>query len=200
MGRAWFAVRHPWLLRALGRGPLIRISDRFEALAVILLVAVALIAVPVASRMGDDVRDARMRTIAEQTQTRHEVNATAVTDSTRAGSPRYSAVSVTVRAQWREGTAMRTETVTYPKVVKAGAPLAIWLDRSGKVVAPPDSPADAMSAASGRTWATWLGTVVVSLLIALAFRHWLDRLRLRAWERELQLFAHNDDGWANRHP
>jgi hypothetical protein len=29
-------------------------------------------------------------------------------------------------------------------------------------------------------------------------RRGLDRARDRAWEREIRLFAHNDDGWANR--
>jgi hypothetical protein len=42
--------------------------------------------------------------------------------------------------------------------------------------------------------------VAFSVLSALAFRRALDRVRARAWERELLVLAHNDDGWANRYP
>ncbi len=44
----------------------------------------------------------------------------------------------------------------------------------------------------------WLGAVALSVLIAYLVRRLLDRMRANAWERELRLLAHNDDGWANR--
>jgi hypothetical protein len=36
-------------------------------------------------------------------------------------------------------------------------------------------------------------------MVAFGMVRGLDRSRDRAWDRELHLMAHNDDGWANRH-
>jgi hypothetical protein len=138
-----------------------------------------------------------MRTITEQVQTRHSVDAVAVRDSLPPVGP-YTR-SRSVRVEWREGSHTRTEVVAYPAVVKAGAPLTIWLDNTGKVVAAPERPAAAKSDAVGQATVVWLGAVAFGVLIVRALRRWLDRCRARAWEREFQLLAHNDDGWANRH-
>jgi hypothetical protein len=41
-----------WIVRAFGRNPLVRTSDRIEALPLILAVTVALAAAPIAGRLG----------------------------------------------------------------------------------------------------------------------------------------------------
>jgi hypothetical protein len=84
--------------------------------------------------------------------------------------------------------------VAAPAVVKAVAPLTIWLDNTGKVVAAPEKPMAAKSDAAAQAAVVWLGAVAFSVLIARALRRWLDRCRASAWERELQLLANNDDG------
>jgi hypothetical protein len=40
--------------------------------------------------------------------------------------------------------------------------------------------------------------VLSSALVAYLIYRGLDRSRDRAWENELHLLAHSDDGWANR--
>jgi hypothetical protein len=44
-----------WIVRAFGRNPLVRTSDRIEALLLILAVAVALAAAPIAGAIGTAV-------------------------------------------------------------------------------------------------------------------------------------------------
>ena len=58
-----FTVRSPrWLVvRLFGRNPLIRISDRIEALALVLTVVVSLLAAPIAAAVGTAVYDSRSR-------------------------------------------------------------------------------------------------------------------------------------------
>lgn len=192
-----FARKCRWYLRALGRNPLVRRADRIEALSVLGVLMLALLIVPVASHMADEVYDVRMQTVAEQTQTRHSVQTVVVEGSNRMpvdlNNPAF------VRVEWREGTQVRTAEVVSPESVTAGAPVTIWLDNDGKVVSAPLTEVDAKVSAVGVAWTVWITSMVFGVLAALLVRRGLDRLRLRAWERELVLLAHNDDGWANRH-
>lgn len=192
-----FARRCRWYLHALGRNPLVRVSDRLESLAVLGVLFMALLAVPVATQVENRMFDARMHTVNEQAHSRHSVEAVVVEGS--AGMPADFDSPAYVRVQWREGTQLRAERVISAATVKEGAPLTIWLDQAGKVVSAPLSPVDAKLGAVATAWIVWTAAVVCSALVALVLRIRLDRSRARAWERELQLLAHNDDGWANRH-
>jgi hypothetical protein len=197
MGITSFARWFGWHLRVLGSNPLVRASDRLEALAVLAVFGTALIALPVAAQAGTLVYDAGARTATEQAHSRHSVQAVAVEGSSSMpadfDNPAY------VRAQWREGTKLRTEQVVTPATVTAGQPLTIWLDNAGKVVAAPLTIEDAELSAAAAAATVWAVIVICSALVAFGIRRRLDHSRDRAWERELQLLAHNDDGWANRH-
>ena len=80
-----FTVRLPrWLVvRLFGRNPLIRISDRIEALVLVLTVVVSLLAVPIAAAVGTAVYDSRSRLYAEQAQTQAQVTATVIDSPAR---------------------------------------------------------------------------------------------------------------------
>ncbi|MCV7229047.1 Rv1733c family protein [Mycolicibacterium komossense] len=185
-----------WVMHALGTNPLIRRTDRLEAISIVLIIGLSLIAIPFVNRIGDDISEARMQTISAQQRDWHPVTAVALNDSS-APSARF-AKPAPVRAQWKEGTQLRTELVPGPVFLKAGAPLTVWLDGSGKIVHPPTTADEVRSSMTSRAWAVWLSAVAAAALVAAGLRRWLDRSRTRAWERELQLLAHNDDGWANR--
>ena len=90
-----FTVRSPrWLVvRLFGRNPLIRISDRVEALVLVLTVVVSLLAAPIAAAVGTAVYDSRSRLYAEQAQTRRTVTATVIDSPARSD-------TITVRARW----------------------------------------------------------------------------------------------------
>ena len=80
-----FTVRLPqWPIFGLfRRNPLLRASDRIEALVLALAVMVLLLAVPVAATVGTAVHDSRRDVYAQQHHTRHLVTAT-ITDDTAA--------------------------------------------------------------------------------------------------------------------
>jgi hypothetical protein len=197
IGVTTFARRLCWHVRALGFNPLVRASDRLEALVVLAVLVTAFFAIPVGAHAGTQVYDAGVRTADEQAHSRHSVEAVAVEGS--ASMPADFDSPNFVRAQWHEGTRLRTEQVVTPATVKTGESLKLWLDDTGKVVAAPLTTDDAKLSALGVAGTIWVVIVVFSALVALVIRRGLDRSRDRAWERELHLLAHNDDGWANRH-
>jgi hypothetical protein len=197
MGVTLFARRFCWHLRALGRNPLVRASDRLEALAALAVVCTALLAVPVAAHARSQIYDEGARAADEQAHTRHSVSAVAL--DSRTSMPVDFDNPAHVRAQWHEGTRLRTERIVAPAIVKAGQPLTIWLDDTGKVTVAPLTTEDARFSAVAGSSIVWVAMVACSALLALVVRRRLDRSRDRAWERELRLMAHNDDGWANRH-
>jgi hypothetical protein len=192
-----FAHRLRWNLRALGFNPLIRMTDRLEAVAVLGVFVVMLFAIPIAAHAGTQIYDTGLRAVDQQTKTRHAVQAVAVDASAGVSGDFQS--SAYVRAQWHEGTRVRTEQVITPATVKVGEPLKIWLDDTGRVVAQPLTVTDVELSAVGATGTIWVAIAACSVLLAFATRSGLDRVRDRAWGRELHLLAHNDDGWANRH-
>lgn len=196
MGVTSFARYLRWHLRALGFNPLIRASDRLEALAALAVLATALFAIPLATQAGSQVYETGARTANEQAHSRHSVEAVAVEGRSSAQADFYTPAYV--RAQWREGSRVRTERVISESPIQSGDPMKIWLDDAGKVVAAPLTTADAELSAIGAGGTVWVVIVTFTALVAFGIRRGLDRSRDRAWERELHLLAHNDDGWANR--
>ena len=190
------ALRVRWLVHALSRNHLARASDRLEACAVLMVLAVALLAIPFAQRVGDETYGDRMQQISRQQQSRHSVAAIATEDSESPG-PRRFGSPVTVRVEWREGVHRRSEVVTSPSLVKAKTPVTVWLDDAGAVVSAPDREVDAQAVATARAWTSWVGIVGLCALMAFAIRRCLDRYRAASWQRELRLMAYNDDGWAS---
>jgi hypothetical protein len=185
------------MLRALERNPLVRVSDRLEALTFVAVLMLVVLAIPMAAQIKADTYDSTLHRANEQAQSRHSVQAVVVQGSM--GLPTDFDTPLYVTAQWHDGSRLRTETVASPATVKAGEPLTLWVDTTGRVVPAPLTPTDAEVSAITFASTAWVLIAVFSGLLALAVRFGLDRSRARAWERELQLLAHNDDGWANRH-
>lgn len=184
-----------WYLRALGFHPLVRTVDRLEALTVLGVLVAGLFAIPVAVSAGTVVHDASLRTAEQQAQSRHSVQAVVVAGIgalTELDTPAY------VRVQWREGTQMRTESVVGPATIRPGDHMTVWVDDSGKVVSAPLRADDAALTATAAAVSFWISIVTCCALVAYLIRRGLDRSRHRAWDRELLVLAHNDDGWANR--
>jgi hypothetical protein len=184
------------VFRGLARNPLARMSDRVEAIAILAVVLTALLIVPTAAQSGADVYATQMRAITEQTRSLHPVNAEVIRGTVQGAQRSSTALPVSV--QWREGSQTRTGRTTFPTPTTTGQRVVIWLDPQGKVIDAPRRKADAQLSAFMRSAGVWLGAVALSVLIAYLVRRLLDRMRANAWERELQLLAHNDDGWANR--
>ena len=65
-----------WVTALSGRNPLVRKSDRVEALMLVLVFATALAVTAVAGAIGTAVHDTHARAYAEQSRDRHSVTAT----------------------------------------------------------------------------------------------------------------------------
>ena len=191
-----FAGWLTWRLRALGSNPLIRSSDRLETFTMLAVLLVSLFAIPVAVHAGQLGYDSGVAAAHEQAQTRHSVDALVVQGN---GVPMEFDTPAYVTAQWQEGTRTRSEQVVSPATIKAGDHMTIWLDGHGRVTAAPLTVEDAKITAVAAAAIIWIAVVAAAALTAWLIRLGLNRSRDRAWERELLLLAHNDDGWANRH-
>jgi hypothetical protein len=191
-----FAARIRWVSRALGRSPLVRLVDRVEALAVLGVVIAALAVIPAAMSAGTMAYDAGVKTAEAEASTRHSVDALVIEG---VGLPTDFDTPSYVRVRWTEGAKTRTEQVVGTATTKAGDRMKVWLDDNGKVVAAPSNTTDAQINAVAVATTLWISVVAAGALAAFGVRRGLDRMRHRAWDRELLLLAHNDDGWANRY-
>lgn len=166
--------------RLFGRNPLIRASDRVEALILVLAVAISLVAVPIGAAVGTAVHDSRSRVYAEQAQARRQVTATSIGDS----NPRndLEGPTVMVPARWFVDGTEHTGDVAASRNVKIGDQVEIWVDASGSPVRPPvRTAAEEGVAFAAATWST------MSLLAAGLFgaaRVALDRSRYARWQRD----------------
>lgn len=166
------------LARLFGRNPLIRKTDRVEALILVLAVAMSLIAVPIGAAVGTVVHDSRSRLYAEQVQTRRPVTATVTGESQRRN---LDSPTVTVPARWFAAGTERTGDVTAPLKAKTGDEIEIWVDDRGLPVARPVNTArnDALVFAV----ATWWGVSLLAVALFARARITLDRLRYARWQQ-----------------
>ena len=106
-----FTVRLPrWPIFGLfRRNPLLRASDRIEALVLALAVMVSLLAVPVAAAVGTAVHDSRRDVYAQQHHTRHLVTATITDDTAAQNISRTN--TATMAARWTAAGAEHTGAV-----------------------------------------------------------------------------------------
>ncbi len=165
--------------RLFGRNPLVRNTDRVEALILVLAVAVSLVAVPLGAAVGTAVHDSRSRLYAEQVQTRRSVTATVTGES----HPRRNLESptVTVPARWFAAGAERTGDVTAPLKAQIGDDIEIWVDGQGLPVARPLN--TARDEALAFAVATWWGVSLLAVTLFVRARIILDRLRYDRWQQ-----------------
>ena len=131
-----------WVLRACGRNPLVRASDRLELLIIVLGISVVLLAGACAGALGTAVHEARSRVYIAQAQSRHAVIARAIDDSTTVlGADDNTATRVSAR--WQADGTEHTGSLTWHGTVKAGDPLSIWVNRDGNRVDAPTPTAQA---------------------------------------------------------
>jgi len=190
-------VRGWWVLRALGRNPLVRGIDRLELLVVTLGMMAILVATACAGALGTAVHDARYHVYVAQGQSRHAVTARATDDSTLVA--RVDDRKVTrVHAQWLVNGTEHHGSVISDRAVKTGDLVPIWVDSDGDIVRAPTSASQAGVDAVGIAYIAWQAvTVAVAGLVWWGRSH-LDRRRDSAWEREIRYLIDDDGGRTNR--
>ena len=171
------------------RNPLVRTSDRIEAVATLLVFLVAILAAPVAGFVGTAVYDDLSHRFAADRLNRQEVMAAATGDSILA--PREYEEPFLTPIRWQAAGSDNTEEVrTYR--MQAGEQLTIWVDTAGnrakKLLTNHNAATEAVLTAFG----LWFATVGVAAAAWIVLRIRLNRLRYASWDRELDDLA--DDG------
>jgi hypothetical protein len=169
--RAWLQWR---LAHALGRNPLVRVSDRVVLAAIVLAVAVSIVMIPFACAIGGAVTEAHAGAHAGQRQTQAPASDPCVSarDSADA-SPSTKALAVI----GTEGVAISDDC---PRV------------------SPPTTPQQAgiEGALAGMTAWVLVGSCAVGL--AALVRRWITRTQEAAWDWDAALLVGDDE--TDRHP
>jgi len=186
-----FGLDRCWIIRALGGSPLVRVSDRLEAILRIGVLATALFVAPVAGAIGTAVYDAHVRLYLAEFQTRHIVTATAIADST-VSAQRYSA-SFHSDVRWQVDGIERVGSVNSDDEIKPGDPLDVWVDDEGNQVAAPTPTSRAGFDAVSAGVAMWVSAVLGAAGLLAWIRAGLMRRRYNSWDRELEMLV-NDGG------
>ncbi|QIZ36260.1 hypothetical protein [Saccharopolyspora sp. ASAGF58] len=192
-----------WLVNALGvnRNPLRRPIDRLAAGITVLLLMIALIAIPASGLFGASLHADLTQRAAESAATTQPVTATLTTRPTLSVpvSEAYSqdALSSTAVVEWRTGLQPHSTTLQVPADSSPGDTLTVWIDQAGNRVPPPAS-------AGSITISAIFAAILVLLVIELACialiagtQNFARRMSMRAWEREWAFLQHGGT-WSQR--
>ena len=139
--------------RVFGRNPLLRRTDRIEALITLVALVVSLVAIPVAGIVGAVVYGARDRLYAQEAHARHSVMAT-VTDASTTFD--QDSGTVVVQARWPVAIGERTGSFVRSTPVNVDDRIEIWVDKDGNLVPAPTPTWHAVGDAVGTAAATLL--------------------------------------------
>jgi hypothetical protein len=175
--------RWPVLLQLFGRDPLVRNTDRAEALVLVLVIVISLLTIPIAAAIGTAVHDSNRRAYAEQALNRQAVTATVIdVPAARHESPTGA---IDVAARWTVGGAHHTGVVTAQSTVKSGDAIAIWIAGNGDQVPAPTPTTRAAVEATLSGFAIWMSAVATAATLYTLARAACDRIRSSGWEQDL---------------
>ncbi|MEE3852090.1 hypothetical protein VZC37_17235 [Gordonia sp. LSe1-13] len=177
--------------------PLVRRSDRAEALSVCLAAMLAVVAIPLAALVLGNVHDSQIAAVEEQARTVQPITATAVDDATAVATE--AAPSGIVTAQWTHNSVMHTDTITTDDItIDAGDPVTVWVDSRGESTLAPMTANDAAISAALAAIGFYLAVVSLVIGFVMAARAIADRYRRRRWDADLALLT-GDGGDQLRH-
>jgi hypothetical protein len=187
-----FTVRLPrWPIFGLfGRNPLLRASDRIEALVMALTVMVSLLAVPVAAAVGTAVHDSRRDVYAQQHHTRHLVTATITDDTAAQNISRTNNATMAVR--WSAAGTEHTGAVKAQSATKPGDHVAIWVDNNGALTNEPTPTTRAGADAVTAALFTWAGVTAAAAILLAGTRAVCDRIRATRWQQAIDTLIGRD--------
>lgn len=189
--------RWPLLVRLFDRGPLVRPTDRLEALVVTLAIVVALLAVPIAAAIGTAIHDSRSHFYDEQNSTRQHVTAV-VTDVPESRSFTRTGM-MTVPVEWWDGNARHTEIVQAHSSVDPGDAVDLWIDADGaRALAPAPASRAAVEAVAGAV-AIWVSVAAGAAILSALVQMTCDRIRSAAWQHDLDTLV-DGGGHTTSHP
>lgn len=189
--------RWPLLLRLLGRAPLVRTTDRVEALVAALAVLVAMLAIPVAAAIGTAVHDSRSHLYTEQNETRRPVAATV--SEVPAYRPFTRTGTVTVPVEWWDSGLRHTGAAQTQSSVAAGDPVEVWVGPDGTQVLAPAPVSRAAVEGVAAAVGIWLGVAAAAAAVCVTVRLMCARIRSTAWQHDLDSLV-DGGGHTNSHP
>ena len=184
--------RWPIALRLLGRDPLVRTTDRIEALVFVLAVVVSLLAAPIAAAVGTAVYDSSRHIYAEQAHIRHTVAAT-VTD-VPASQQILRTGTTTVSARWTAVGTEHTGAVKAQSTAKTGDTIEIWVDNNGAQAPAPTPTTRAAAEAAMGALVIWISVAAIAATLFTVTRAVCDRIRFTGWQHDLDSMVGNGDG------
>ncbi|MFW0794458.1 hypothetical protein AAFP30_11645 [Gordonia sp. CPCC 205515] len=182
--------------RLASRNPLVRASDRFEALAHWIAVIFAVIAIPLAVSVGQHIHSSLLETQARQTAAVHTVQATANEKSSSLLTP--DGGDSMVEARWSYNSVAHVQSVHVDSAVDTGEQFPLYVDDEGKPSTEPMTSADAMANTVLVATTFYVGAITASILFVMAAGWMLGRFRRHAWDLELAQLTDSGDGWARR--
>jgi hypothetical protein len=171
------------VLRLFSRDPLVRASDRVEAV-IALAALVVVIAAAGAGALATMVHDARTQMYIEQAKTRHPIVAVALENSKKTTSPETS-VSM-VYSRWDANGTDHASVLSWDEDVKAGDRLQIWVDAGGNRVSQPSPVSRAVTDAVSVAIVAWLSAVLAVTAVVSAVRSHANATRDAQWEQEIR--------------
>ena len=188
----------PFCCGCVGRDPLIRTSDRIEALALVLAVVISLLAVPIAAAVGTEIHDSRRHIYAEQIHTHHTVTATITADN--AAQQDWPINTVTVTARWSVNGAEHTDEAKAASTAKTGDPIEIWVDNNGTQVPVPTPTAFAAVEAVTAALIIWICVAAAAATLFYVTRAVCNRIHLSGWQHDLDRLVGHGDGHTTSQP
>ena len=168
--------------RIFSRNPLIRRSDRIEALVTLIAQAVFLVTIPLAGIAGAAVYGARESCYAHEAHDRHTVMAM-VTEVSGTGID--GADPSLVQARWPGADGERTRPLRVVSPAKVGDRIQIWVNANGDPVAAPTPTWRAVTDAVATVEASLLLVGFGLLTLVAGVRSRLDHALDAEWEREI---------------
>lgn len=187
-----------WRARPWNSNPLMRGSDRFEALVRMLAAAVLLLAIPIAGAVGTAGYTAAAARIGADNSTKVVVTAAVTGKSERTSTTmaraEVSAEHFTAPVSWHQDGHSGTATVEVPAQTNPGDEVSVWLAADGNPTGPPQGPGVAVGAGVGAALAVLAG-VCGGALVLVAVAAWILGGRRNArWELEWRQFGQRAGG------
>jgi hypothetical protein len=178
-----FGMQRNRLLQALGSNPLVRRSDRIEALSFVAAVLILVIATPFVGAFATSVHDTREQVYTQEEQHRHPAMATATEEGELVAAS--NDVWFTAQAQWNAAGKDRVGVVKWLGHAKIGDSQAIWVDDDGQYARPPRPPSRATTDAWAIGLVVWFALFDAVAGAYSAIRWRLDARRFAQWDLEL---------------
>ena len=171
-----------------GRNPLARGADSLQGALLVVVVALALLLVPVMLTFGSLTYAGLVEKGEQQARAWQQTVAVLTEDAPAVGAGGHGtpgATSSRVMAEWRlPNGATRTGRVPADDGSRAGTEVTVWLDEQGKPVDAPVGTAEAVAAGAFVAVTGWFVTTGLLTLGYYGASRLLDRRRIRSWEQE----------------